>query len=144
MSAGDHSGELSFPHYGKLIEILARHHFKCFADRCVRRNRMNLIQRSHHIAECRVGPLRSLNCFDFTWRDQALRLPVKRDYETPPPGPYQMLLNESLHVRVPVHRRVIGRHHICNTHTAKRLSERDLRVALTRSIKQKPTDECDP
>src|ERR1700752_253231 len=131
-------------YYRKLVEILVGHHLKRFADRSVGRHSSNLIQRSHNIADCSVGPPSTLHRLNFMWCDYSLRLRIKGDDNTSFSGTYEILIDQSLQVGMSIHRHVISRHHIYNTDTAKALGNRHLRVALARSIKQEPANKRDP
>src|SRR5260370_9661971 len=100
MCTRNNASELAISRNGQLVQIFARHYFERLSNRRVRCNCSNLIERSHHISNGGVRPAGARNLGDFIRRDHSLRPTTHSPDKTPPPGAPEMLLNESLEIRV--------------------------------------------
>ncbi len=85
-----------------------------------------------------------LQFLDLMRRYQAQYLAVPFHDKATASGPQHVVLNELLHIRIPIHHHAVVRHHIAHPDALKAGGQRDSGVAGAGGLQQKPSDEGDP
>src|SRR5579864_875816 len=129
---------------GELIQIVAAHHFDSAQQRRLRRDRADVIERAHDLAQSGEGPPGTIDVFDFVGRDQAFDFALLDDDEAALAGLQDFFLDQILHVEPAIDGRTIVGHDVLDADVLESLGQSGFHIASTRGLHQEPSDEDQP
>ena len=135
---------MSVRDHGKLVEIVAPHHFQSFHEWRLWGNRAEFVQGTYHGLQSCHSPFRTPDVLNLLRRDQAGRVAVLEDDEAPPTTREEFVFYEVLNSQPSVHRGKMMCHHIADPNTLERSSHADFNAALAGGLQEKPSNKADP